>query len=356
MRRKLQSLLIICLSLLLFSACDIHEWPDNPDYVKYNLRINCHGAEMTEWSHVYDSTSVMEIGLGDSYSNNSQNGEVRYIIRTYPVTKKQVAMQDYVQEFVFTNNNVGNYDFEVLLDLLPGNYMIMVWADLARNSGDNHFYNTEDFSYIFLQGEHVGSTDYRDAFRGISEVFVVDDVMEQLNNTVDVTMQRPLAKFEFISDDLDEFIEKEAVRIANLGKSSSEDSEDDISIEAVNIEDYRVVFYYVGFMPNAFSMYTDKPVDASTGVMFESTLKKLSDSEASLGFDYVFVNGEESKTTVQVVIYDTDGTQVSLTEPIDVPLKRSHHTILTGKFLMTNSSGGININPDFDGDHNLFIP
>lgn len=353
---KLRSLVIICLSLLLFSACDVHEWPDNPESVKYNLRINCHGAQMTEWEHVYDSTTVIDMGYGEIYNNNNESGKIRYIIRTYPVTKRKLEMQDYVQEFVFVNDIDEDYDFDVMLDLLPGNYNLMVWSDIVEYNGDEPFYDATDFSNIYLKGEHAGSNDYRDAFRGVSEIFVVDDVMEQLHNSVDIIMQRPLAKFEFISNDLEEFMEREAMRIANQGKSSEEDSEDDVSIETVNIEEYKVVFYYVGFMPNAFSMYTDKPVDASTGVMFESTLKKLSNSEASLGFDYVFVNGQESKTTVQVVIYDNEGTQVSLTEPIDVPLKRSHHTILTGKFLMTNSSGGININPDFDGDHNLFIP
>ena len=122
------------------------------------------------------------------------------------------------------------------------------------------------------------------------------------------------------------------------------------------IEDYKVVFYYVGFMPDAYSMNTDKPVDSSTGVMFESTLRKLSESEATMGFDYVFVNGKKSAVTVQIGIYDNEGTQLSLTEPIEVPLKRSHHTIMTGMFLMSEASGGVTINPDFDGDHNLIFP
>ena len=117
-----------------------------------------------------------------------------------------------------------------------------------------------------------------------------------------------------------------------------------------------MVFYYVGFMPNTYSMHTDKPVDSSTGVMFESTLKKLSESEASIGFDYVFVNGKESAVTVQIGIYDNEGTQLSLTEPIEVPLKRSQHTVMTSMFLMSEASGGVTINPDFDGEHNLIFP
>ena len=109
-------------------------------------------------------------------------------------------------------------------------------------------------------------------------------------------------------------------------------------------------------MPNTYSMYTDKPVDSSTEVMFETTLKKLSDTEASMGFDYVFVNGKQSAITIQIGLYDNHGTQLSLSGPIEVPLKRSHHTILTGMFLLSEASGGVTINPDFDGEHNLIFP
>ena len=124
----------------------------------------------------------------------------------------------------------------------------------------------------------------------------------------------------------------------------------------MNHEDYRIVFHYVGFMPNTYSIFTDKPVDSSTGVMFSSALKVLNNREASLGFDYVFVNGKESAVTIRIGIYDKEGTQLSLTQPIEVPLKRNHHTILRGKFLMSEASGGVIINPDFDGDYNLVFP
>ena len=180
--------------------------------------------------------------------------------------------------------------------------------------------------------------------------------MEHLPDTLDIAMQRPLAKFEFVTNDVKEFIDKESDRIASKANDNESASNDDTPTRTVNIEDYKVVFYYVGFMPDAYSMNTDKPVDSSTGVMFESTLRKLSESEATMGFDYVFVNGKNSAVTVQIGIYDNEGTRLSLTEPIEVPLKRSHHTIMTGMFLMSEASGGVTINPDFDGDHNLIFP
>ena len=104
--------------------------------------------------------------------------------------------------------------------------------------------------------------------------------MERLPDTLNVAMQRPLAKFEFVTNDVEEIIDKESVRVASKANGNKSASADDTPTRAVNIEDYKVVFYYVGFMPHAYSMYTDKPVESSTGVMFESTLQKHSDSEA----------------------------------------------------------------------------
>ena len=265
--------LIICLPILLLSACDVHEWPETPEFVKLHLRLN-YETDMTEWEHLYDGAEVIEQGYGETYDNHRD-------------------LQDYTQEFVFTKDIAEGYDHEVTLDVLPGNYNFMVWSDLVQTSGDSHFYNADNFAEITLQGDHKGNNDYRDAFRGTNNITLVADIMERLPDTLDVVMQRPLAKFEFVTNDVVEFIDKESTRIASKANGNKAASTDDTPTRAVNIEDYKVVFYYVGFMPHAYSMHTDKPVDSSTGVMFESTLKKLSESEASMGFDYVFVNGKK---------------------------------------------------------------
>lgn len=73
---------------------------------------------------------------------------------------------------------------------------------------------------------------------------------------------------------------------------------------------------------------------------------------AELGFDYVFVNGHESSVTVSVEIYDRDGTLLSRSQPISVPLVRNKVTIVRGKFLTVKAEGGVSIDADFDGEYN----
>lgn len=353
MRRLLY--LFTCITMAILTACDVHEWPETSEFVKCHLRLH-YETDMTEWKHRYDGSKVIEQGYGNTYDNHRSHGKIRYIVRTYPVSEKMRTASDYTQEFVFTKDISEGYDHEVTLNLLPGNYNVMVWSDLVQTSGDTHFYDATNFAEIKLQGNHEGNNDHRDAFRGSNNITLEADIMDHIPHTLDITMQRPLAKFEFITNDVLEFINKESVRVAAKGSENKEASSDDTSTRAVSLEDYKVVFYYVGFMPKAYSINTDKPVDSSTDVMFESSLKKLTESEATMGFDYVFVNGKQSSVIVQIGIYSIEGTQLSLTEPIEIPLKRSHHTILTGTFLMSNAAGGVTINPSFEDDYNLIFP
>ena len=44
-----------------------------------------------------------------------------------------------------------------------------------------------------------------------------------------------------------------------------------------------------------------------------------------------------------------------MTDPIEVPISRSTHTVMRGGYLLSEASGGISLNPDFDGDHNLIL-
>lgn len=329
------SYVIVTMMMSLLCACDIHEWPEPAEYVKLHLKLN-YETSMTEWNHLYDGISVVEQGLGNTYDNQQKQGVMRYVVRTYPIWGKQRAMHDYKQEFVRTKEvDDAGYGYNVTLDVLPGEYDIMVWSDLVETNGDEYFYNVDDFSEIILQGDTLSNSNYRDAFNGMNGITLHADKLMQGQDTINMTMRRSLAKFEIVANDLSEFIKKH-------GK---------------DINQFKVVIQYVGFIANAYSLFTNKPVDSATGEMFESSLKELNSKEASLGFDYVFLSQKDSKVTIKIGIYKSDGTQVSMSKPIEVPLRLSHHTILKGNFLIqnTNTSEGINISPGFDGNHNIVL-
>ncbi len=337
---KKLSLFIFAALALMISSCDVHEWPDKPEKVSVYLRLN-YQTNMTTWEHDYNGSDVIEQKVGTPTPSERKYGAIRYIIRTY--SKRD--SRDLVQEFTFTRDISDGYDHGVLLDLIPGDYNIMVWSDLTENENMIPYHNAEKFTDISLQGDHAACTDFRDAFRGFKDISVESDIREKQPDTLDITMERPVGKFEFIANDVTDFIEKEATRVKGGSETSTK----------VSINDYKVVFYYVSFMPHVYSLISDKAVDAKTNVLFETTLKRLSDTEASIGFDYVFVN-TESTISVQIGIFDKDNIQLSMSAPIDVPVKRNFHTMIRGKFLMLEAAGGVGINPDYWGDHNIVVP
>lgn len=81
--------LIICIPILLLSACNVHEWPDTPEYVKCHLRLN-YETDMTEWKHMYDGADVFEQGYGETYDNHRDYGKIRYIVAPILYWRKRV--------------------------------------------------------------------------------------------------------------------------------------------------------------------------------------------------------------------------------------------------------------------------
>ena len=350
MKRALCVILILLIIIILPISCDVHEWPDIPKYVKVHLVLG-YDTDFMEWNHLYDGKEVIEKGIGKTYDNCLKDGRIRYIVRAYPISEKQRTAKDHTHEFIFYRSLSEGYDHEVTLDMIPGNYNIMVWSDMVKPDAEAHFHDAGNFAEIRLIGEHTANTDHRDAFRGTGSILLTTGTMEQLPDTLDILMQRPLAKYELIATDLQEFMDKEIEYLTKEAETKGE-----APPTKVNMEDYKVVFHYSGFMPDVYNLHADKPVDSATGVLFESKPVALNDNEAALGFDYVFVNGKESAVTVQIGLYhDKDDRQLALSDPIDVPLRRSRHTIIQGAFMTHQASGGIIIDPGFDGNHNIII-
>lgn len=342
------------LSLLLALSCGVHEWPENSSgdgQVCLSLSFE---TELPQWTPDPEGRS----GAGAARPvprDLPRTGQVRHVVRAFPIINDRVA-QVPSDEFVFTADLADGHDGTFTLGLLPGSYRLMVWSDLAEGAGRTPFYNADNFLEVSLaDGPHAGSTDYRDAFRGWADVTVESyrDGGVHAPVVVPVTMQRPLAKFEFVATDLAAFVERETRRAAARQAAPYDDA------TPVKPEDYRVVFYYQGFMPSAYSLFIDRPVDSATAVQFDSALRPFSEGEASLGFDYVFVKeeGEESAVTLRIALFDAgSGERLSLSGDIRVPLRRGRHTVIRDEFLLKDASGGVGVDPGYDGDLNIHVP
>lgn len=341
--RRIAGYILWSVLLMALNACDVHEWFEIKMTTTCHLRLD-YATGMTVWNCKYDGEEVIEQNYGNTYDNHLDEGTIRYVIRAYPATRGQATQQ----EFTFYKDISEGYNHEVTLDILPGEYNLVVWSDLMPATDSTGYYNADNFAYVRLSGAHAGNTDYRDAFRGTAKLNLVPDSILAGRNadTLTITMQRPLAKFELVANDVQHFIREEHTRAMAAGNVAP----------VIDIEDYTVQFHYIGFMPNAYNIYSDKPTDSATGIMFESPMKKLSEHEATMGFDYLFLREGTSQTTIQVAICDKQGEQLTISKTISIPIERDYHTKVVGSFLTLESSGGAVINPGYNGDHNLVFP
>lgn len=351
-RRFATNLLFAMVACVLAVSCDVHEFPDDDATVPMHLHLQFH-TDMTQSEYINNTQQY-----GYPSRKASVNARMRYVIRFYDSDNDaRASVSSKFREYVFERNVEGDYDSDFVLDVVPGNYTIMAWADFVESTeNDGYFYDVSDFSDITKLKPHIGNTDLVDAFRGSAAI----SEMQILSNKAPVVeMERPLAKYEFISNDLREFLEQESQAATKAESENGSETPDDTNHEptrgGIDINDYKVMFYYSGYMPNVYNMFTDKPVDSATGIAFEGKLSKLTEDEISLGFDYVIVNHMETSITLRVAILNSAGQQVSLTNPINVPIKRSNHTVVKGRFLMEKASGNVGIDPDYDGDYNIII-
>lgn len=357
-------------AILSFQGCDVHELPDPPASVDVKLRLEF-DTHMGEQSWVYDTRAdgkeVTATFKSDIYSH-----DMRYTVRAYPIIAERLG-QNY-KEFVFSRSiaRVGSdYTLERDIVLPAGEYRFMVWADFVdKGSLEHKYYNHDDFASITLHGEHKANTDYRDAFSGTTDRLLETTIQESGPQSVVVQMKRPMAKYTFVTTDLQEFIDKEAYLMAVRGEipdstRSFQVAEDETRVDTrgVDLSNYRIVVKYPMYMPNKYDMHEDEAFDVAPSESYESTLTLLNANEARMAFDYVMINdpvenpsiSEQSKILLQIYLYDKDGNELSKSGQFNAPIARSMNTIIRGKFLMLDTQGGVSIDPSFDNDHNIKI-
>lgn len=373
MKRTLLSLITAILIATGFSSCDVHEFgcPDTPPAVDpFNHRI-----DLTFVSGTMDFLTEINVeqtknGASRSRADGDQPHDMRFMIQLFAVESRgtgyAVTSRAPVDSYIFTRPaSEGLTDYVTSVTIPEGDYKILVWADyVAEGTTTDRYYSTDDFSQLELltadaDGNplaHSGCNNYRDAFRGellvsvTGEGQLLDFNTRQPLNPARVPMNRPMARYHFITTDLGDFISKL--------RSHTDTPADalDHPAAAPDLNDYTVRFRYSGYMPSAYNAHTDKPVDSRLGVSYTGSLRQIDAHEAELGFDYVLVNGTQTSVKVAVDILDRrSGKTIASTDPIEVPLQRNRYTVVKGHFLTATAGGGIGIDPGFFDDFNIEI-
>lgn len=340
---------------IILSSCDPHEWPEEAE-ITYDFTLSMDfSTELPLYKEVYYSRG------GEEQSRTiTQEHDLRYKIQVYQVNGIEDDSRIVYKTFFFTRKKPVNPDYTVHLELPAGDYRFRIWADyVSPGTIEDKYYDTSDFSSISLADRqyHQGSNEYRDAFMGTAFGSVYDPDLYNYhhgtspNNSVVAEMKRPMGRYEFISTDMEEFLtnffDTRSEDDANKLPSWSGLSPDQIA-QQISLSEYKVVFSYNAFMPSTYNIYTDRPTDSWTNVSFESSME-IGEEGMILGFDYLFV-ADETLMNLNMDIYNASGERIASTSGVQVPVVRNKNTVVKGKFLTATSSGGVSINPGYDGD------
>lgn len=353
-------LLRVCLAaaaVLGMASCEVHEYPhDGGQGGKAEFVLNLDYTDALKWGF------HKEIDYGGAESKapallaaHAGGVDVRYTVKAYRVGAdgSTAAVPDTV--VTETSADTASLNRQVALRLEPGAYKFLVWTDYVEHGmTDDLCYDVSDFSEVAYcdRDGYRGNDDVRQCFRGERGAVVHGSG----SDTATVVMERPMARYKFISTDLNEFLAMVVVRRAGKGAKTPSRSEMELAMSKINVADFKIRFSYAGFMPCSFNVWNNRPNDSWTGVAFDSWLVALSESETELGGDLVLVNGHESSVAVRVDVYDHDGTLLSSTDPINVPLMRNRLTVVRGHFLTSKASGGIGLVTRFDGEYDYEVP
>lgn len=251
----------------------------------------------------------------------------------------------------------GNHTVDAAFDLHAAKYRVVAWMDYVEDgSTEDKYYQIESLASInILDAEnYIGDEDHKDTYVGNQELDLTA-YRDRWDQSVDRTilLERPMAKIEFITTDVDKLFEEwttQNARRDGVLKSLPE------GYDLTNISSWQVQIEYAGYLPSSFNAYTNKPNDAQMGISFTTTLTPLSSQEAHLGSDYIFVNGEESAVNVNLRVLDEQGTVINEVQGIEVPIARGKLTSIRDEFLTQSYAPGIGIDPEFDGDIEVVIP
>lgn len=358
-------LLLACGFISLFTACAVHQWPEPndepgpdgpvlpevPETDEYTVNLNLvFEPTFYLWEHKYDPIlgTVEEqypeadyypghTGTTSSYDNTRFQGTMLVDFKVFSQDANMACVAE--QSYSLPLGDSG-YDHTVQLTLpdKTGKYVIAAWSQLKELEQQPPYYNTADFQNISLISEHFeANTEYRDAF---SDTIHVN--MDRKEALYAMTMTRPLGKYELVTTDLSEFLDKETERRMLPSRASA--------------DDYTVKITHVYYYPSAYSVMQDELRNVFSSWSFTTGIVVTGDSEASIGSDYFLESADGGGAQIMVEVYDSNNEKVASTPVFTAPVVRDRHTLLRGAFLSMEGHGGVGIDPDYEGDHNLTIP
>lgn len=339
----MKRLAVILISLLAVLSCEkVHQWPESgkevdPTVIDASVDVSCE----------VDLDIEQIITKGSASPTYTDENAEKYLRRfLVDIYEESQSTDNLVFSNVFTQEVTDHSNLTFKAELHTRKYKAVIWMDyiLKQDEKDLYYLTSNGMSAIRIQpiASYSGCDDFKDAQTVVFPFDLTDQTEWFAHITIAIPSQRPVAKITFEAIDFEEFARKEGCPEGGFEEFA---------------KNYQIHFIYNGYLPTGFNVLTQKLNDSQTGYHFDSSPTWIKDTpDARIGFDYVFVNGEQSSVTVSVeIVSKKDGTVVNRTDGIVVPTYRGKETVVRDKFFTKDYNPGIGINPDFDGEFNVYV-
>lgn len=319
-------------AVALTTAC-VHEYPEGGQEV-----------DPTEISLTVQLSTDPSVTEASVFSKDGDDaGMVCFVVELYQDEYEGEPLMRCEETVAKDASGVASVSFDTLLH--AGHYRLAAFAASVPDAGTGSIYDMSDLSNIsFAESEYVGSTDLKECYDIRMDIDLSADEW-YAQETVSGVMTSPAGRVEIISEDAGEFLSR-------LPKPSPAASAEDADFW----QNYSVRWSYALYFPVGYNVFTGYPNRSETGISFESDLSYLSSNEVLMGFDYVFVNGEETAVDITLDVYDkTTGELLNTYSGLEANIYKGQTTVIRGDFLTTSQGSGVGIDPGFDGDIDIFL-
>lgn len=260
----------------------------------------------------------------------------RFIIEAY--LDRQPVTRQVVYENVTDRTHLS---LPVNVSLHARDYRLVVWADYvdSETPAEDLYYNTESFVPVIPNSSsYVGNTEYKDVFTA-SVSLDLTGYSDQWGVTVplEIDLQRPVSRYQLIATDVRSFLQQMASGEVGDGQ-------------------FTARIKYSSYLPVGYNAYDGVPRYSLLYMQYNTTfsLPEEDTTELMLGFDYVFVEADETTLVpMEVEIVDSSSTTIANTV-LRVPCEQGKNTTVRYGFLTNlDSEGGVVIDPGYDGEINI---
>lgn len=324
---------IIILTLLLFSSCEKKDLCILPH--SHDSRI-CHTELTLKFNPAWDGEII------DSYTRAGGTTKMRYLVEFWAMNDEGTLTSLIERKEVKETASAGTTTVKVSADLPAFRIGVLCWAEpLIGTATTNACFNTADLRSVKLQAPY-GKTEGRDAFTASATWDYTIHQYERegvsLNETIHLL--RPLGYYTLITNDIDEYKEKEG---------------NDAPLPASVKVNYQL------YIPSVFDVYRQIPSNPISGATYTYATSAIGTDEKQmlLAEDLIFIGTTDTDSNffnATLKNYAADNALIKSTGNIGIQIQRNKHTLIYGAFLTTRQTNTPGVDDSFDDYEDIIIP